>query len=167
MIISVCYTFLEEFGRMNILATNPIKHIKEKSSLVSKISNIINNLGFITEKDKDFTVLDHIYYMLKASESSDAVSRSNIENHIVKIGENAVPALIKYLLDSKGVNRGLAAMALIRIGEVSIYHLKKMAEKTPEMNWVSEYIISEIQGSGCKINTQKCFDNKKEEVLAS
>jgi len=148
---------------MNNTATNPIKQIKEKSRIVSKLTNIINNFGFA--KDKDFTFSDHVFYLLKASENSDQKTKSKIENHLVKMGEEAVPLLIQSLSETKGPVRGMAAMALIRIGEVSISYLEKSANNNKDLNWVSEYIISEIKGTEISLNGVSTVNIDLEEVL--
>lgn len=134
---------------MNNTLTNPLKQIKEKSKIVSKLTRIINNIGFA--KDKDFTFTDHVFYLLRASENSDPKTKSRIENHLVKMGEQAVPLLVQSLTDSKSPSRGLAAMALIRIGTPSIKYLEQGATQNPEFGWVSDYIISEIKGSEIKL----------------
>ena len=45
-------------------------------------------------------------------------------------------------------------MALIRIGSPSISYLEQIAVDNPELQWVSEYIINEINGTQIKLNNQ-------------
>ena len=139
---------------MNNLITNPIKQTKEKSSIVSKISNIISAIRFISEKDRTYSLSDHIFYLLEASKNSDAKTKSKIENHLVKLGEEAVPCLIKSLTETTGSARGLVAMALIRIGSPSISYLEQIAVNNPKLQWASEYITEEINGTQIKLNNQ-------------
>ena len=46
--------------------------------------------------------------------------------------------------DLTGVQRGVATMSLIRIGEASVEPLKRLAIKNPEFAWVANYLIGEI-----------------------
>ncbi len=132
---------------MVTIATNPIKHEAEERSLVSKITGIISSIGFISEKDRSYTLSDHISYLLKASENAEPKIKSKIENHLVKLGRKAVPSLVSALFESEGQTRGLVAMALIRIGAPSISCLEQVAQDNPELGWITDYIIREIQGS--------------------
>jgi hypothetical protein len=145
-------------------STKPTNQFKEKSLIVSKLSNIINNIGFGREKGKDFTISDHIFYLLKAAETLAPQEKSKIENHIVKMGELAVPHLVKSLTKNFGASRGLAAMALIRIGEPSISFLDETLAIEPEFGWVAEYIINEIRGTQVKL-TEVPIANEFERVL--
>lgn len=121
------------------------------SKIVSKITNIISSIGFIGEKDKNYTLADHVHYLLKASENSEQKTRSKIENHLVKLGKKAVPILTSALYQSTGQTRGFIAMALIRIGAPSISYLEQAAKANTELKWISEYIIEEIEGSQIKL----------------
>ncbi len=149
--------------QMNSTITNPLRQIKEKSRIVSKLTSIINNIGFA--KDKEFTLSDHVFYLLKASENSDQRAKSRIENHLVKMGEDAVPFLIQSLIEAKGSARGLAAMALIRIGTPSINYLKQVASDNPELSWVSEYIIREIKGTEIELSGNSVINQKIEDMM--
>lgn len=80
-------------------------------------------------------------------ESADNTLKNVIENKIVSFGENAIEFLIDKLTNSKGVQRGVAAMSLIRIGEASIEKLKMLASANKNFAWVSNYIIQEIEGT--------------------
>ena len=137
---------------------------KEENSFVSRISNIISSIGFISEKDRAYSLADHISYLLKASENSDAKIKSKIENHIVKLGKKAVPALVESLFETDGPTRGMVAMILIRIGTPSITYLEQAVKNNPELNWISDYIIREIEGSQIKVGSY-FKDNSLEAVL--
>lgn len=139
---------------MNTIITNPIKTSEEKT-FVSKITDIISSIGFISEKDRNYTLPDHISYLLKASENSEPKTRNKIENHLVKLGKKAVPALVTSLFTTTGATRGLIAMTLIRIGKPSISHLEKAVLNYPESIWISDYIIKEIEGSQSIIGAYK------------
>jgi len=136
---------------MITIATNPIKHEAEEKSLVSKITDIISSIGFISEKDRSYKLSDHISYLLKASENSEPKIKSKIENHLVKLGKKAVPALVTALFETNGQTRGMVAMTLIRIGTPSISYLQQAVENNPESDWISDYIIREIEGSQVNI----------------
>lgn len=120
--------------------TNPIK-----------IASLASNIGFISEKDKTYTLTDHIFYLIKASANSDPKTKSKIENHIVKLGKKAVPALVSALAETTGTTRGMVAMALIRIGSPSIAALNEIAFDNPEMSWITDYLIQEIRGTGLSL----------------
>ena len=134
---------------MSKIVTNPIK--REENSIVSKITNIISSIGFIGEKDKNYTLTDHVHYLLKAAESSELKTRSKIENHLVKLGKKAAPILVNILYQATGETRGLIAMALIRIGMPSVSYLEQAARANTELKWISDYIIEEIEGSQVKL----------------
>ncbi len=151
--------------QMNSTLTKPLKQIKEKSRIVSKITSIINTIGFARDKDRDFTFSDHVFYLLRAAENSDPKTKSRIENHLVKMGEEAASLLVQSLMDPKSSSRGLAAMALIRIGTPSINYLEQRALKNPEFRWISEYIIGEIKGSGIELDNAP-VNKELEGVLA-
>ncbi|MEI7473472.1 MAG: hypothetical protein WCK67_01730 [bacterium] len=93
-----------------------------------------------------------IPYLLKAVESADQLSRNDIENQLVKIGENSAHLLVKELSNCSGKTRGLIAMALVRIGYSAIPHLEAAINESSE--WAINYIINEIKGSRISL-TQK------------
>ena len=132
---------MQIFSQKNIIITN------EAQDIASRISNIIGNLEFVDENNKEFSLSNYICYLLKAAENCDASLRAEIENNIVKIGVKTVPYLINSLMTVKGAARGLAAMAIIRMGVQSIEILNNAAEKAPDFVWMSEYIINEIVGT--------------------
>lgn len=80
-------------------------------------------------------------------EKLDNNNKNQLENEIVSLGSSAVPVLIEKLQTSKGLVRGVVAMSLIRIGEVSVSLLKEAANKNQEFTWVADYLINEIEGS--------------------
>lgn len=79
--------------------------------------------------------------------SADNSLKSAIENEIVNYGDLAIEFLIDKLTGSKGVQRGVAAMSLIRIGENAIKPLRQLADANKNFVWVSDYIIKEIEGT--------------------
>lgn len=125
----------------NIIITSETKKI------ASKISNIIGTLEFVDENNKEFSLSSYICYLLKAAENCDAKLRAEIENNIVNIGIKTVPYLINSLMTVKGAARGLAAMAIIRMGVDSVELLNDKVSKTPDFAWMAEYIINEIVGT--------------------
>ncbi len=147
---------------MITIATNPIKQSAEEKNFVNKITDIINSVGFISEKSRNYTLSGNISYLLEVSENSGPAIKSKIENYLVKLGKKAVPGLIEALYDTSGPTRGMVAMALIRIGRPSVRYLERTAENNPELNWISDYIINEIEGSKVFIT-----ENPLETALAS
>jgi len=132
---------MQVFNQKNIIITQETKEI------ASKISNIIGTLEFVDENNTEFSLSKYIGYLLKAAENCDAALRAEIENNIVSLGIKTVPYLINSLMTGKGAARGLAAMAIIRIGGSSIEILKNTASTTPDFAWMAEYIINEIVGT--------------------
>ena len=139
---------------MSMMANSVKEEIKVKSLQISEITKAINNISFIREKDNNFSISDHVFYLLTASENSDAKTRCKIENHLVKMGEEIVPYLINSIEEVKGSVRGLVAMTLIRIGKVSVKYLEKTAEKKAHLNWVCDYIVNEIRGTQISLTTK-------------
>ena len=90
-------------------------------------------------------------------------TKNKIENHIVKLGKKAVPALVESLFETAGSTRGMIAMILIRIGTPSISYVEKAVQNNPELNWISDYIISEIEGSQVKLGSY--FENNSREAV--
>jgi hypothetical protein len=119
----------------------------EAQNMASKVSNIIGKLEFAGEDEKEFSLSSYINYLLKAAENSDAALRAEIENNIVKLNIKAVPHLVDALMTTKGPARGLAAMAIIRIGSSSVDYLKQAVVKNPNFLWMAEYMTGEILGT--------------------
>lgn len=82
--------------------------------------------------------------ILSRLENADNKSKSVLENELVGFGGKAVPELVKNLAIVRGTVRGVVAMTLIRIGEPSIECLKKAAADNKELEWIAEYLITEI-----------------------
>ena len=80
-------------------------------------------------------------------ETADNVTKNQLENKLVAQGSAVVPALVTKLQEVRGVNRGVVAMTLIRIGEASIDCLRKAASNNKDFEWVAKYLISEIQAA--------------------
>ena len=79
-------------------------------------------------------------------ETADNVTKNQLENKLVEQGSAVVPELVNRLQSITGVKRGVVAMTLIRIGEASVEYLRKAASDNKDFEWVSKYLISEIQG---------------------
>lgn len=87
-----------------------------------------------------------IQYFLSKLENADNIAKNEIENILVNIGKNAVGELVDQLQVVQGVQRGVVAMTLIRIGNDSIEYLKKAAKNNKDFEWVARYLIAEISG---------------------
>ena len=79
-------------------------------------------------------------------ETADNTTKNQLENKLVAQGSAVVPELVSKLQVVRGVQRGVVAMTLIRIGEASIEYLKRAASDNKDFEWVAKYLISEIQG---------------------
>ena len=79
-------------------------------------------------------------------ETADNTTKNQLENKLVEQGSVVVPELVAKLQNVRGVQRGVVAMTLIRIGEASVEYLRKAASNNKEFEWVAKYLISEIQG---------------------
>ncbi len=93
---------------------------------------IVNNNLNISEK------LD---YLLS---DVDSTTKNDVENKIVAMGERVVEALVSKLRTLTGLQRGIVAMSLIRIGESSVAPLKALACENVEYQWMADYLLSEI-----------------------
>jgi len=85
-------------------------------------------------------ISEKLDYLLSDVTSS---TKNDVENSIVALGERVVYALVDKLKTLKGLQRGICAMSLIRIGESSIAPLKAMAQDK-ENQWIANYLLSEI-----------------------
>ena len=85
--------------------------------------------------------------ILSKLENADNVTKNKIENQLVSIGTSVVPELVDELQVVRGIKRGVVAMTLIRLGDVSVQYLKKAAHENKDFEWVAEYLIREIKGS--------------------
>ena len=84
--------------------------------------------------------------ILSKLENADNVTKNKIENQLVSIGTSVVPELVDELQVVRGIKRGVVAMTLIRLGDVSVQYLKKAAHENKDFEWVAEYLIREIKG---------------------
>ena len=85
--------------------------------------------------------------ILSKLENADNVTKNKIENQLVSIGTSVVPELVDELQVVRGIKRGVVAMTLIRLGDVSVQYLKKAAHENKDFEWVAEYLIREIECS--------------------
>jgi len=93
---------------------------------------VLSNVNNISEK---------VDYLLSDVDSS---TKNDVENSIVALGAKAVNALVDKLRTLKGLQRGIVAMSLIRIGESAIAPLKELALENNEYQWMADYLLSEI-----------------------
>ena len=96
--------------------------------------------AIINSNIKD-TVSEKVDYLLSAV---DSTTKNDVENSIVAMGAKAVNALIEKLGTLKGLQRGIVAMSLIRIGESAVAPLKAYAMEHNENQWMADYLLSEI-----------------------
>ena len=71
-------------------------------------------------------------------------TKNDIENSIVAMGARVVNCLVEKLKILKGIQRGVVAMSLIRIGESSVVPLKALACEKSEYQWMADYLLNEI-----------------------
>ena len=93
---------------------------------------VLNNTKSIVSEKLDF--------MLSSLTTSN---KNDVENSIVAMGERVVDALVNKLTTLKGLQRGVVAMSLIRIGESAIAPLRVLAQDS-ENQWMADYLLSEI-----------------------
>ena len=79
-------------------------------------------------------------------ETADNVTKNQLENELVSMGTSVLPELVNQLQVVRGVKRGVVAMTLIRLGDVSVEYLEKAAHENKDFEWVAEYLIREIKG---------------------
>ena len=80
-------------------------------------------------------------------ENADNKIKNVLENELVEFGGKAVPELVKNLAVVSGSVRGIVAMTLIRIGKPSIEFLKKAAADNKDLEWIAQYLITEINAA--------------------
>ena len=85
--------------------------------------------------------------MLGKLETADNTTKNQLENKLVEQGSVVVPELVSKLQSVRGVQRGVVAMTLIRIGEASIEYLRRAASDNKDFEWIAKYLISEIQAA--------------------
>ena len=93
---------------------------------------VLTNVNNISEK---------VDYLLADVDSS---TKNDVENSIVALGAKAVNALVDKLRTLKGLQRGIVAMSLIRIGQSAVAPLKALAVENSEYQWMADYLLSEI-----------------------
>ena len=79
--------------------------------------------------------------------NADNTNKNEIENNIVNIGEEIVEHLVQELKNLSGIQRGIVAMSIIRIGECAIPSLRKESMRNKDFSWIANYLISEIKCS--------------------
>lgn len=89
--------------------------------------------------------MDSINEILTKLENVDNTTKNEVENTLVNCGSSIVPQLVDQLQVVKGLQRGIVAMTLIRIGDASIKYLEKAAQDNKDFEWVAEYLIREIR----------------------
>ena len=85
--------------------------------------------------------------ILTKLETADNSTKNELENALVDIGTSAIPELVDQLQVVRGIQRGVVAMTLIRIGKASVEYLKKAAACNKDFKWVADYLIHEIDGT--------------------
>lgn len=90
---------------------------------------------------KQENIAEKLEYLLS---DVNSITKNEVENSIVAMGARAVNILVKKLRTLKGIQRGVVAMSLIRIGESSIEPLKEFASENREFQWMADYLLSEI-----------------------
>lgn len=84
--------------------------------------------------------------ILTELETADNVTKNKLENELVSIGTSVVPQLVDQLQVVRGIKRGVVAMTLIRLGDVSVKYLQQAAQDNKDFEWVAQYLIREIKG---------------------
>ena len=90
---------------------------------------------------KQDNVAEKLDYLLSDVDTS---TKNDVENSIVAMGAKVVNILVDKLQTLKGLQRGIVAMSLIRIGESSIAPLQELATENTECQWMADYLLSEI-----------------------
>lgn len=87
------------------------------------------------------TISEKLDYLLSDVDNS---TKNDVENTIVAMGAKVVNVLVDKLRTLKGIQRGIVAMSLIRIGESSREPLMALATQSDEHQWMADYLLSEI-----------------------
>ena len=74
----------------------------------------------------------------------DMSTKNDVENSIVAMGAKVARILVDKLQTLKGIQRGIVAMSLIRLGQDAIAPLKELAKDNSERSWMADYLLSEI-----------------------
>ena len=104
--------------------------------LEEKMQAVVNS-GII----KQDNIAEKLDFLLSDVDTS---TKNDVENSIVAMGAKVVNILVDKLKTLKGLQRGIVAMSLIRIGESSIAPLKELALESSECQWIADYLLSEI-----------------------
>jgi hypothetical protein len=91
--------------------------------------------------------MSNINEVLNELENVDNTTKNKVENELVSMGTSVVPELVNQLQVIRGIKRGVVAMTLIRLGDVSVKYLQDAAKDNKDFEWVAEYLIREIKGS--------------------
>lgn len=86
-------------------------------------------------------IIEKLDFLLSDVDNS---TKNDVENTIVAMGAKVVHALVEKLQTLKGIQRGIVAMSLIRIGESSREPLMALATENSEHQWMADYLLSEI-----------------------
>ena len=97
---------------------------------------VLNNNSTVGEK-----ITEKLDYLLADVTPS---TKNDVENTIVAMGAKVVNALVQKLRTIKGLQRGVVAMSLIRLGEISKEPLRALACENDECQWMADYLLSEI-----------------------
>ena len=73
--------------------------------------------------------------ILSQLETADNVTKNQLENELVSMGTSVLPELVNQLQVVRGVKRGVVAMTLIRLGDVSVEYLEKAAHENKDFEW--------------------------------
>ena len=90
-----------------------------------------------TNNIKQESISEKLDYLL---EQADTSTKNDVENSIVAMGAKVVKFLVEKLTQLKGLQRGIVAMSLIRIGESSVAPLKALAVENDEYQWIVHHI---------------------------
>ena len=100
----------------------------------------------VNNKSMEIKGMSSVKEILSELENADNVTKNILENELVSIGQDAVPQLVDQLQVVRGIKRGVVAMTLIRLGDISVEYLKKAAHENKDFEWVAQYLIREIKG---------------------
>ena len=90
---------------------------------------------------KQDNVKEKVEYLLS---DVNPATKNDVENSIVAMGSKAVEILVDKLKTLKGLQRGIVAMSLIRIGESAVAPLKALACEDKNYQLMADYLLSEI-----------------------
>lgn len=122
-----------------------------KMTLESLKFHLIRNES-LTDQDQ-VRLGEMIDYLIESLEEADRAHADKAENLLVRIGEPTIPALINGLKSPHKTVKAVCAMALIRLGEVSIeavqqFYVRQMNLKAGRQRttliWIAEFILAEL-----------------------